>query len=63
MSKKESQACKFFRKKTEVGHHKLELQLLNYEVYQRRENWCFYGIREEGTDENSKEAMYNFLEA
>ena len=51
-----------FRKKTEEDHRKLELQLLNYEVYQRRENLRFYGIREEGTDENTKETLYNFFE-
>ena len=50
------------RKKTEEDHRKLELQLLNYEVYQRRENLRFYGIREEGTDENTKETLYNFFE-
>ena len=40
----------------------LELQLLNYEVYQRRKNLRFYRIREEGTDENTKETLYNFFE-
>ena len=52
-----------FRKKTEEDHRKLELQLLNYEVYQSRKNLRFYGIREEGTDENTKETLYNFFEA
>ena len=62
MSNKESQAWKFLGKKTEKDHRKLELQLLNYEVYHCRENLRFYGTSEEGTDENTKEAMYNFLE-
>ena len=40
-----------FRNKTEEDYCKVELQLLNYEVYQRRENLHFYGTRKEGTDE------------
>ena len=55
-------SLKVFRKKTEEDHRKLELQLLNYEVYQHRKNLRFYGIREEGTDENTKETLYNFFE-
>ena len=51
-----------FRKKTGEDHRKLELQLLNYEVYHCRENLRFYGICEEGMNESTKEAMYNFLE-
>ena len=35
-----------FRKKTEEDHRKLELQFLNYEIYQCRENFRFYGICE-----------------
>ena len=51
-----------YRKKTEEDYRKLGLQRLNYEVHQRRENLRFYGIREEGTGENTKETLYNFLE-
>ena len=39
----------------------LRLQLLDYEVYQRRENLRFYGIRED-REEDTKEVLYNFLE-
>ena len=42
-----------FRKKTGEDHRKLELQLLNYEVYHCRENLRFYGICEEGMDEST----------
>ena len=50
------------RNKTEEDYCKVELQLLNYEVYQRRENLHFYGIRKEGTDENTNETLYDLLE-
>ena len=39
----------------------LHLQLLDYQVYQRRENLRFYGIRED-REEDTKEVLYNFLE-
>ena len=47
--------------KSEEELQKLRLQLLDYEVYQRRENLRFYGVREE-RDEDTKETLYNFLE-
>ena len=37
--------------------YKLRLQLLNYEVYHRRENLRFYGISEEGEVEDTKETL------
>ena len=40
----------------------LRLQLLNYEVYQRRENLRFYGISKEGESEDTKETLYTVLE-
>ena len=40
---------------------KLRLKLLNYEVYNRRENVRFYGIPE-GEEENTKNVLYEFLE-
>ena len=40
----------------------LRLQLLNYEVYQRRENLRFYGISEEGESDDTKETLYKLLE-
>ena len=39
----------------------LRLQLLDYEVYQRRENLRFYGIPED-RDENTKEVLCSFME-
>ena len=47
--------------KSEEEMQKLHLQLLDYEVYQRRENLRFYGVCEE-RDEDTKETLYNFLE-
>ena len=49
-------------KKHEEDLNKLRLQLLNYEVYQRRENLRFYGIREEVAEEDTKETLYSFME-
>ena len=40
----------------------LRLQLLNYDVYQRRENLRFYGISEEGESEDTKETLHKLLE-
>ena len=42
--------------------NKLRLQLLNYEVYHRRENLRFYGISEEGEAEDTKETLLKCLE-
>ena len=43
--------------KNEEEINKLQLQLLNYEVYHRRENLHFYGISEEGEAEDTKETL------
>ena len=40
----------------------LENKLLYAEVYQRRENLCFYGIEETDEDENSLKVFQSFLE-
>ena len=40
----------------------MRLQLLNYEVYQRRENLRFYGLSEVGESEDTKETLYKLLE-
>ena len=40
----------------------LRLQLLNYEVYSRRENLRFYGIPEIEGDKPTEERLYTFLE-
>ena len=42
--------------------NKLRLQLLNYEVYHRRENLRFNGISEEGEAEDTKETLLKCLE-
>ena len=42
--------------------NKLQLQLINYEVYQRRENLHFYGMSEEGKSKDIKETLYKVLE-
>lgn len=47
---------------TQIKLEKLRLQVLNYEVYNRRENLRFYGIPEEGEDEDTKEVLYHFIE-
>ena len=40
----------------------LRLQILDYEVFQQRENLQFYGIHEETPNEDTKGILYNFLE-
>ncbi|KAJ7381232.1 hypothetical protein OS493_001348 [Desmophyllum pertusum] len=47
---------------TQIKLEKLRLQVLNYEVYNRRKNLRFYGIPEEGEDEDTKEVLYHFIE-
>lgn len=49
-------------KKHDEDLKRVRLQLLNYEVYQRRENLRFYGIREEVAEEDTKETLYSFME-
>lgn len=48
--------------KTQSELEKLRLQLLDYEIYNRRENLRFYGIPEEDAAEATEEILYNFLE-
>ena len=40
----------------------LRLQLLNYEVYSRRENLRFYGVPEIEEEENTEAVLKAFLE-
>ena len=42
--------------------NKLRLQILDYEVYQRREKLWFYGFHEETSDKDTIEILYDFLE-
>ena len=59
----ENQAkVKGLEEKTEDELNKLRLQILEYEVYQRRKNLRFYGIHEETRDEDTTAILYNFLE-
>ena len=48
------------RSQQEMDH--LRLQLLNYEVYSRRENLRFYGISETEEEENTEAVLKAFLE-
>ena len=48
------------KSRQELDH--LRLQLLNYEVYSRRENLCFYGIPEIEGEENTEPVLKAFLE-
>lgn len=45
------------RDKNQKELHKLQLQLLDYEIYQRRENLRFYGIPEEGIEEDTAKTL------
>ena len=53
---------KGLEEKTEDELNKLRLQILDYEVYQRRENLGFYGTHEGTCDEDTTAILYNFLE-
>ena len=53
---------KGLEEKTEDELNKLQLQSLDYELYQRCENLRFYGIHKETPDEDTTVILYIFLE-
>ena len=51
-----------YEEKSQKKMDDLSFQLLNYEVYSRRENLRFYGIPETGEQENTEAVLKVFLE-
>ena len=51
-----------YEEKSQKKMDDLRFQLLNYEVYSRRENLRFYSIPETGEQENTEAVLKVFLE-
>ena len=47
---------------TQLELERLRLQLLDYEIYDRRENLRFYGIPESDAEESTEDILIDFLE-